>query len=136
MMVRLPFAFLVGLLIYISAVYEGGLSLLFQPIIGSVMTVCALLGVIVVGSPLLLTPVWRTWSRVGWYTVIVPILGILAVCASWHPAVGVHVYDEELETMVVVNHPVIWAIGCVVTMLGITFCPVFGFGEDDDRRWF
>ena len=136
MILRLRIAFLVGLVISLDAVYEGILSRIFQLFMGAGMTTGALFIVVVLGSPLFLTPLGDRWVRIGWWTLFVPLWGIIMVSMSWNPTFGLHLSDEELQAMIVVNDPVIWTTDWIISMFGFVFCPVLSFDETEDKRWF
>ena len=137
MLVRFPLAFLLGLLIYMIAmamtVYDGVLSMLFQPIMGSILTTLALLVLCIVGSPLLLPRIWRRWRRAGWAVLLITFLGVVSFVASWNSALRVRVIDPETNATVESFHPVLSVSGWLLAMFGLLFCPKIGFRGD--RRW-
>ena len=77
MLTRTPIAFIVGVFLDITSVYEGGESLIFQPLIASAVTAIVLGGLILLGSPLLVESAWMRWSQLGWYSLLIPALGLL-----------------------------------------------------------
>jgi hypothetical protein len=137
MAIRFPLAFVVGLVIYMIAmamtVYDGALSLIFQPIVGSILTLVALLALCIVGSPLLITAVWKQWRRAGWFALLLSVVGVLSFIASWHPSLRVKVLDRETNTMAESFQPFLAIGGWLVAMFGLLFCPAIGFRGD--RRW-
>ncbi len=137
MAVRLPLAFAVGWMIYMIAmamtVYDGILSLVFQPIVGSVATVLGLLALCIIGSPLLITGVWKHWRRLGWLVLLLSVMGVACFIASWHPSLRVKVLDPETNMMEDSFHPVLSIGGWLLAMFGVLFCPAIGFRGD--RRW-
>jgi hypothetical protein len=137
MAIRLPLAFVLGLVIYMIAmamtVYDGALSLIFQPIVGSILTGLALFALCVFGSPLLIGGVWKRWQRVGWLVLLLSVAGIACFVASWHPSLRVQVLDPETNMMVDSFHPVLSIGGWLLAMFGLLFCPAIGFRGD--RRW-
>jgi hypothetical protein len=93
--IRLPLAFILGLVIYMIAMamttYDGVVSLILQPIVGSILTGLALIVLLVVGSPLLIGAVWKHWRRAGWFVLGLTVVGIACLIASWHPSLRVQV---------------------------------------------
>ena len=137
MLIRLPLAFVLGLAIYMIAmvmtVYDGVASMIFQPIVGSILTALALLALCAGGGPLLITAVWRRWRRVGWLALFITVAGIVALFASWHPSLRVQVTDPETRMLRDSFHPALAVAGWLAAMFGVAFCPAIGFRGD--RRW-
>jgi hypothetical protein len=136
MAIRLPLAFVLGLVIYMIAMamttYDGVLSLIFQPIVGSILTALALFVLLVAGSPLLIGAVWKHWRRAGWLVLGLTVIGIACLIASWHPSLRIQVLDPDTGGMVDSFHPVA-VVGWLAAMFGVAFCPALGFRGD--RRW-
>src|SRR3954464_15783057 len=103
MAIRLPLAFILGLVIYLIAMmmttYDGIASLILQPFMGAILTALALLALLVVGSPLLIEAVWKRWRRAGWFVLGVTMIGIACVIASWHPSLRVKVLNPDTGGM-------------------------------------
>ncbi|HEY0010214.1 MAG TPA: hypothetical protein VGB55_15930 [Tepidisphaeraceae bacterium] len=137
MAIRLPLAFVLGLVIYLIAMamttYDGVLSLIFQPIVGLIFTALALLALGVIGSPLLIGRVWRHWRRAGWWVLGLTVIGIACLGASWYPSLRVTVLNPDDGTSVESFHPALAVGGWLIAMFGIAFCPKLGFRGD--RRW-
>ena len=138
MLLRLPLAFIAGLTIYMIAmamtVYDGLLSLIFQPIVGSILTAIALAGVIVLGAPLLLESVWQRWRRVWWISVVLFAFGIASFLASWHPSLRGEERDPETGEMTETFQPAMAIGGWFAVMFSLAYCPKIGVRGD--RRWF
>lgn len=126
-----------GFILYLGNVYQGeGLSLLFQIPIASVLTPAALGVVLLIGGPLLNESTWMRWSRLGWYTGLLPVLGLFLIYLSFHPSIALREYDSELQIDVYFSHPWVWCAGWGTTMFGLAYCPKIGFGLGDERRWY
>src|SRR5689334_14149798 len=99
MLIRIPLAMLAGVIAYIIAMmlttYDGVLSMIFQPIMGVLLTGIAVAGVLIIGSPLLATRVWLIWRRFWVVPVIVAIAGVGAMILSWHPDLRIMVQDPN-----------------------------------------
>ena len=69
-----------GWLIYMVAmvftVYDGALSLVFQPIMAAFFSLAFVLAALVVGLPLRIPAISRVWSRVGWWAVLISAASI------------------------------------------------------------
>ena len=137
MAIRLPLAFILGLVIYLIAMamttYDGIASLIVQPIMGSILTGLALIVLLVVGSPLLIGAVWNRWRRAGWLVLGITVIGIGCLIASWHPALRIKVLNPDTGAMVDSFQPALAAGGWLAAMFGVAFCPALGFRGD--RRW-
>jgi hypothetical protein len=137
MLIRLPLAFLTGLAIYMVAmlmtVYDGILSLLFQPIMGSILTVIAMLVLCVIGSPLLVGRLWKKWRELWWISVAIAGAGFVCLVLSWMPGIRVKVWDPEMSAWIDSFEPTLSIGGWLAMIFGVAFCPVIGFRGD--RRW-
>lgn len=137
MAIRLPLAFVLGLVVYMIAMvmttYDGIASLILQPIMGSILTGLALIALLVVGSPLLIGAVWKHWRRAGWLVLGVTMIGIACLIASWHPSLRVKVVNPDTGAMVDSFQPALAVGGWFAAMFGVAFCPALGFRGD--RRW-
>jgi len=137
MAIRLPLAFILGLVIYMIAMvmttYDGITSLILQPIMGSILTGVALVALVVVGSPLLIGAVWKQWRRAGWFVLSVTVVGVACLIVSWHPSLRVKVLNPDTGAMVESFQPALAVGGWFASMFGVAFCPTIGFRGD--RRW-
>jgi len=137
MLVRLPLAFVAGLTIYMVAmvmtVYDGLLSMVFQPIVGTMFTAVALGVLTALGTPLLLQPVWQRWRRVWWISIVLLALGLASLVVSWHPSLRVEMSDPEIGGMRESFQPTLAVGGWLAVMFSLAFCPKIGL--HGDRRW-
>jgi hypothetical protein len=137
MAIRLVSAFALGWVMYMIAmamtVYDGGLSLIFQPIVGGILCLLALTGMTVVGSPLLIPRVWGKWRRVWGLALLMSIGGVAAFVLSWHPSLRVTLWDPELQASVESFHPILGIGGWLAAMFGVVFCPLIGVREHRRR---
>jgi len=73
-----------GWLIYmvgmVLTVYDGVLSLIFQPIMAALFSVVFVVAALIVGLPLRIPAVARLWGRLGWWAVLISVasIGVLA----------------------------------------------------------
>ena len=136
MLIRLPFAFILGLTIYMIAMmmttYDVVLSMIFQPVMGAIITVLGLGVVCLAGSPLLITGIWNQWRRVWWLPVLITFAGCVACIISWHPSLREKVINPETHAEVESFHPALICGGWFASMFGVMFCPL---GLRGDRRW-
>ncbi len=138
MVVRLPLAFLLGLVIYMISMmmttYDGCLSLLLQPLMGALVTGLSLIVVCILGSPLLFPRVWERWRHVWGIPILLTVAGIGSFIASWHPSLREKVLNPDTHMWVDSFQPALAIGGWLAAMFGVAFCPLIGFR--DDRRWF
>jgi hypothetical protein len=137
MLLRLPLAFLLGLGIYMIAMmmttYDGCLSLILQPLMGTLLTGLALAILCILGSPLLLRQVWERWRRLGGIPIALTVAGIASFAVSWHPSLREKVLNPDTQTWVDSFHPALGIGGWLAAMFGVAFCPLIGLRGD--RRW-
>lgn len=137
MLIRLPLAFVVGLALYMVAmvlsVYDGVLSLILQPIMGSILTLIALFGLSVIGSPLLIRRNWAWWARNWWLSVALGGLGAIGFVMAWLPKFQVQVFDPDLQQMIPQPHPALGMGGWLAMVFAVLWCPKIGFLRT--RRW-
>jgi hypothetical protein len=98
---QLAVSFLVGFFLYMLAmvltVYDGLISMIFQPIIGSVFSLIGVGVCFLVGLPIrLIRPLKAWWRRVWWLPLVLGMIAFLMLVASWHPSLRIQVYDLEL----------------------------------------
>ncbi len=88
-LLRCGAGFAVGWVIYMVAmvltVYDGGLSLIFQPIMAGIFSGVFVVGALLVGLPLRAPKIKEVWSHAGWWTLL------LSFCA-----IGVMIFHAQL----------------------------------------
>lgn len=126
MLLRISLAFCVGLFFYMIAmaatVYDGTISMIIQPIVGSIVTSAALALVGGFGSPLLLPVVWKPWSRFWWISPVLFAIGLVAFCASFLPMLQVMRLDPESQRMLPSPHPVLMIGGWLAMIFSVLYC--------------
>ena len=137
MVIRLPLAFVLGLIMYMIAMmlttYDGALSIALQPLMGTILCLIALAALCLLGSPLLITAVWNRWRKTWWLPLLITVLGLAAFVISWHPALRVKLINPDTHETIESFQPALSAGGWLAAMFGIAFCPIIGFSGD--RRW-
>lgn len=137
MLIRLPLAFLLGLGIYMIAMmmttYDGCLSIVFQPVMGTLVTGVSLVALCVLGSPLLLRQAWERWRHLWWISILLTVAGIASFIVSWHPSLREKLLNPDTQTWVDSFHPALGLGGWLAAMFGVAFCPLIGLRGD--RRW-
>jgi hypothetical protein len=127
--VRLLIAFFAGLAVYMLAmvmtVYDGLMSMIFQPFAGAI---CSLLGIVAVGLlglPLYWGPLrsWW-WTRGAWLSVVILAASIVALGLSWHPSLRIMVRHPELDTDIASFHPALAIGGWLGLLFGIAHTPL------------
>lgn len=92
--------FVVGWLIYMVAmaltVYDGVLSLIFQPIIATLFSGFFVAASFCLGLALRLPKVRDVWSSVGWWAMLISATAIVAML--FHPQLGLQTEVVDPET--------------------------------------
>jgi hypothetical protein len=101
---QLAIAFAVAWFYYMVAmvmtVYDGPLSLIFQPIMGALFAGFAVALCFVLGLPIRLVAKWRqAWQRVWWLPFVLGTVGFALMVLSWQPPFPqtVHDYTTEMD---------------------------------------
>lgn len=121
--VRFLMAFFAGWAVYMLAivmtVYDGLMSIVFQPIVGAIFSLVGVVAMGLLGLPLYWGPLrsWW-WTRGAWLSVFILAASIVALGLSWHPSLRIMVRHPELATDIASFHPTL-AIG---GWLGLLFC--------------
>lgn len=128
---------LLGVMAYLIAmamtVYDGLLSLIFQPILGLIITGMACVILTIVASPLLITRIWRLWQRLWLLPLLLIPTGIVLMIISWLPPLRVQVWHPELQMPIDSFHPGLGIGGWAVMLFGILWFPKFSLTRDG--RW-
>jgi type IV secretory pathway VirB2 component (pilin) len=121
-------AWVVGLFFYMIAMmmttYDGFISMICQPIMGSIMTSIALLLCIIIGSPLLFNRLWKFWEKIWWVSIVIIFISFLSLCLSWYPFKET-VIDPINKTPVETFNVPMSLSGWMGMMFGIFYCPAF-----------
>jgi len=117
-------AFIVGLCYYMLAMvmtaYDGFISLILQPIMGTIVTLLAIIILLGAGLPIRLLKQVNQWWRLHWWISF--ILGALAFAmmgASWLPCFRIRVFDPEIMLPVESFHPVLAIGGWLLTLFAV-----------------
>ena len=101
---QLAVAFLVAWFYYMVAmvmtVYDGPLSLIFQPIMGALFAGAAVLLCLVLGLPIrLIAKLRRPWQRLWWLPFFLGAVGLVLMVLSWQPPFQqiIHDYDTGMD---------------------------------------
>jgi len=117
-------ALIVGVCYYMLAmamtVYDGVLSLMFQPFVGGILTSIAIAILLVVGLPLrLVAGLHQWWQHYWWMAFVLGSVAFIMMYASWLPQFRVQVRDPELDVMVDSFHPVLAFGGWMLTIFAV-----------------
>jgi hypothetical protein len=92
--------FVLGWLIYMVAmvltVYDGALSLIFQPIMAALFSGVFVAAAFVVGLPLRLPKIRDVWSRFSWWALLISAAAICVLI--FHEKLGLEVDGVDPET--------------------------------------
>ena len=102
---QLAVAFLVAWFYYMIAmamtVYDGALSMIFQPIMGALFAGAAVLLCLVLGLPIrLVAKLRRSWQRLWWLPFFLGAVGFVLMVLSWQPLFRQTVHDYDTGTNV------------------------------------
>ena len=117
-------ALVTGVFYYMIAVamtvYDGMLSMIFQPIIGAIVSAIAILALLVVGTPIRLSKKMNSWwKRHWWIPIAIGSAAFIMMCLSWLPYFRVKVIDPESNMVVDSFHPVLAIGGWLLTMFAV-----------------
>ncbi|MBX3747054.1 MAG: hypothetical protein KF833_17235 [Verrucomicrobiae bacterium] len=127
--VRLLIAFFAGLAVYMLAmvmtVYDGLMSMIFQPIVGAICSLLGLVAVGLVGLPLYWGPLKRWWwTRGSWLSVAILAASVVVLGMSWHPSLRVMVRHPELATDIESFHPALAIGGWLGLLFSLAHTPL------------
>lgn len=92
--------FVLGWLIYMVAmvltVYDGGLSLIFQPIMAALFSGAFVVAALVVGLPLRAPKIREVWTSVGWWALLLSVAAIGVLI--FHAKLGLEIDGIDPET--------------------------------------
>jgi len=117
----------------VMTVYDGLLSVLFQPVVGLILTAIACASLLVVASPLLIPAAWKVWRRAWPLPLLIAIGGVVAMLLSWHPALRVQVWDPDNQIWFESFQPALAIGGWVGMLFGILWMPKLAISQDG--RW-
>jgi len=109
----------------LMTVYDGLMSMIFQPMVGAICSLLGLMAVGFLGLPLYWGPLkgWR-WTRGAWLSVAVLAASIVALGMSWHPSLRILVRHPELSTGIESFHPVLAIEGWICLLFSLAHTPL------------
>jgi hypothetical protein len=95
-------ALVAGTFFYMLAVamtvYDGILSMLFQPIMGGIFSMVAIIFLVIIGLPIRLNQKFNHWWRKRWWlSVLLGSIGFISMVLSWIPPFQITIYDDILK---------------------------------------
>ena len=117
-------ALLIGVCYYMLAVamtvYDGLISMIFQPIMGAIFTGIAILLLLLIGLPIRLWKQLNVWWRSHWWIpFVIGTVAFIMICLSWSPGLRVQVMDPDLNIMVDSFHPLLAIGGWLLTLFAV-----------------
>ena len=101
-------------------VYDGILSMMLQPIVGTILTLIAIAVMSLVGLPIrLMRPLNDWWRKHWWIVFVIGTVAFLMMYASWMPQFRTKVLDPETRMEVGSFHPVLAVGGWLLTIFAI-----------------
>jgi hypothetical protein len=121
---QIMLALVIGVCYYMLAVamtvYDGLLSMIFQPIMGAIFSGIAISLLLIVGLPIRLSKKINNWWRKHWWiSFVIGTVAFIMMCVSWLPYLRVKVMDPELDMMVDSFHPVLAIGGWLMTLFAV-----------------
>ena len=118
---QLTAAFLVAWFYYMVAmamtVYDGMLSMIFQPIMGALFAGAAVLLCLFLGLPIRLVPkLRRSWQRLWWLPFCFGAIGFVLMMLSWQPPFRQTVLDYDTGTSVQTFQPALAIVGWLLSV--------------------
>ena len=117
-------ALIVGVCYYLLAmamtVYDGILSMMFQPIVGAILTLIAIAVMSLVGLPVrLMRPLNNWWRKHWWIVFVIGAVAFLMMYASWMPQFRTTVLDPETDMEVASFDPTLAVGGWLLTIFAV-----------------
>jgi hypothetical protein len=96
------FALVAGTFFYMLAVvmtvYDGILSMIFQPIMGGIFSTIAIIFLLIIGLPIRLNHKLNHWWRMHWWLCcLLGAIGFICMILSYMPPFQITVYDDILK---------------------------------------
>ncbi len=135
-------ALIVGVCYYMLAmavtVYDGLLSLIFQPIVGTIITSVAIAVLLVLGLPIrFLSRLHQWWQEHWWFVFVLGTVAFGMMSASWHPQLRVQITHPDLGMPVDSFHPVLAIGGWMLTIFSVLhfYPPLPWFRSTNEDGW-
>jgi hypothetical protein len=117
-------ALVVGVCYYMLAVamtvYDGILSMIFQPIMGAIFSGIAILLLLILGLPIRFIKRINMWWKAHWWMpLFIGTAAFIMMILSWTPAFRIKVMDPDLGMMVDSFHPVLAISGWLLTLFAV-----------------
>ena len=124
---QLAIAFTAGWFYYMVAmvltVYDGGMSLIFQPVVGALFSAAAVLLCLIVGLPIrFASRVHAYWRRAWWLPFVLGVIGFALMAVSWLPRFRQTVYDPVVEREVQTFQPSLVLSGYLLSVFAALHC--------------
>jgi hypothetical protein len=86
------------MLAVVMTVYDGILSMIFQPIMGGIFSTIAIVFLLIIGLPIRLNQkANHWWKRHWWLSILLGAIGFISMILSWIPPFQITVYDDILK---------------------------------------
>mgnify|MGYP001344869355 CR=1 FL=1 len=131
--IQIMSAMALGVMCYMIAVamtvYDGILSMIFQPIMGGIFSAIAVVALLIVGFPIRVIPALnRIWKKYWWFSLILGGIAVGMMIFSWLPEYRAKVFDPELKQEVDSFNPTLSIGGwCVLLFAVLHFYPPIAF---------
>lgn len=133
-------ALVVGIGCYLLAVamtvYDGILSMIFQPIMGAIFTGAAIIGLLILGLPIRLVKRINIWWKAHWWiSLLLGCVALAMMCASWIPRMRVKVLNPETQIQIDSFHPALALGGWLLALFAVLhFYPPLPWSKQKNQR--
>jgi hypothetical protein len=117
-------ALVAGIFFYMVAVvmtvYDGILSMVFQPIMGGIFSVIAIILLLIIGLPIRLNQKLNHWWRTHWWlSGLLGAIGFISMILSWIPPFQITVYDDILKQNAQSFNPILSISGWLLLLFAL-----------------
>jgi hypothetical protein len=109
-------AWIVYMIAVILTVYDGGGSLLFQPICGAICASIAVIASFLLTPILWVRPIGRIWNSTWIFAAVLIVASALLLCFGSHLGLGLEYIDPETGENLIGLHPAV-GIGSYCAMV-------------------
>ncbi len=114
-------------------VYDGFLSMLFQPIIGSIISITSIIAIGIIGSPLLVPSLWSIWKRAWIAPSVVLVVSFICLYMSWMPQYQEMVQNSDTGVLISTFNTSLALWGWSLMIFGVLWNPKIGLVGD--KKW-
>jgi hypothetical protein len=104
----------------VMTVYDGILSMIFQPIMGGIFSTIAIVFLLIIGLPIRLNQkLNHWWSMHWWLSILLGTIGFISMILSWMPPFQITIYDDILKQNVQSFNPTLSCGGWLLLLFAL-----------------